>query len=197
MTGIEGGTSQISIDTSNFTAGKDIFSDPAGYIQALVDAQAFKDQYTGYMKDLVKTPTGLTLLSQLDGSKHQTKIQQGPTNQTINDSTPNSLIKPDGTKNVGTGSTIEMNPGATTYQKPGEVEQPWMTDRQRFGFYHEMVHAHHDSQGETATGSHNGINNWEWQVMGMGDYSNEKVSDNAIRKDFGKEQRPNYGGVTW
>ena len=52
-------------------------------------------------------------------------------------------------------------------------------------------------EGETATGSHNGVKNWEWQVMGMGDYSKEKVSDNAIRKDFGKEQRPNYGGVTW
>ena len=197
MTGIDAGTSQISVDTSNFTAGKDIFTDPLGYMKALQDAQNFKDQYTGYLRDLVKTPTGLQLLSQLDSSKYKTKIQQGPTNQTINDNVPNSLLNADKTKNVGTGSTIEMDPTATTYAKAGQVEQPWMTDRPRFGFYHELTHAYHDSQGETATGKHNGVNNWEWQVMGMGDYSKEAVSDNAIRKDFGKDQRPNYGGVTW
>lgn len=197
MSGIESGKSQISIDTSNFTAGIDPLAEPEKYAQAVKDAQAFQDQYTDYMKDLVKTPTGLTMLEELHSSKHKTKIEKGNTNETRNDTLADSLLNDDKSRNVGTGSTVVVDPNLVSYKDPGQAEEDWMTERQRYGFYHELVHAYHDSRGETAKGSHNGIQNWEWQVMGMGDFSGEAVSDNAIRRDMGKQERPNYGGVTW
>lgn len=197
MTGIEGGKSQISVDTSNFTAGIDPVAEPEKYAQAVKDAQAFKDQYTGYMKELIKTPAGLTMLEELHSSKHKTKIEKGNTNETKNDTVADSLLNDDGTRNKGTGSTVVVDPDLVSYKKPGQAEEDWMTERQKFGFFHEMVHAYHDSRGETAKGSHNGVKNWEWQVMGMGDFSGEAVSDNAIRRQMGKQERPNYGGVTW
>lgn len=194
---IESGHSSISIDTSNFFEGKSLLTDPIGYVKAMKDAAEFRSQYMGYLRDLVKTPTGLTMLSELDTSKHKTKITRGNTNRTDNDDVDKSLLKPDGSRNEGTSSTILMNPDLKSYKQPGETEQPWMTERERFGFYHELTHAYHDSRGETASGSHNGVQNWEWQVMGMGPYANEAVSDNKIRRDFDKQERPNYGGVTY
>ena len=61
-----------------------------------------------------------------------------------------------------------------------------------------MVHVRHATRGMLATGTHNGIGNWEWQAMGMGaPYSSEAITDNKVREAMGKATRPNYGGKTY
>jgi hypothetical protein len=198
-TNIESGHSSISIDTSSFLQGKSFLSDPLGYLKAMKEAEDFRSQYMGYLRDLVKTPTGLTMLSELDTSKHKTKIttSQGQSNATASDDFDKGVLKPDGTRNEGTGSTVSVNPALKSFKNPGETEQPWMTERDRYGFYHELIHSYHGVRGDKADGMHNGTRNSEFQVVGLGPYQGEAVTENKIRREFDKELRPNYGGDTY
>lgn len=195
--GISAGTSSISIDTANFMSGKDPVEDPVGHAHAMQAAQEFRDQYMGYMTDLVKVPTGLTMLEELSGSKHKTKIEKGRINRTLDEHPENALVNDDGTRNVGTGSTVQVNPDLVSFKDPGVMEEDWMTERQRYGFYHELVHAYHDGRGDTAKGSHKRVPNYEWQTVGLGNFQGEAISDNTIRGEFGKQLRPDYSGETW
>ena len=43
-----------------------------------------------------------------------------------------------------------MNPALKSYVALGQTEEPWMTERDKFGFYHELVHAYHDGRGDSA-----------------------------------------------
>jgi hypothetical protein len=205
---IASGQSQVQFDTSSFLAGKDPVADPAGYLKATQDAAAFRQKYLDDMKDLVKTDVGLDLLSSLDGAKNKTTIKQGARgrNETHDDDYTKGTLKPDGTPGEGTGATVSMNPALTSYATPGQAEAPWMTERDKFGFYHELVHAYHDGRGDAAPGDHvstipggapRSLANLEFQAMGLGPYASEKISDNAIRAAMGKAERPNYGGYSY
>ena len=50
--------------------------------------------------------------------------------------------------------------------EPGEKEQAWMSERVRYGLYHELVHAGH------------------------GPYASLPISENKIREQMGKDLRP-------
>lgn len=215
---IETGQSQVSIDTSSFTAGLDPAKDPAAWKKAQADADAFRKQHLGYLKDLVKTPTGLTMLNELGTSDHTTTITHGNRNNCESKDPEAALLQadgthPDGSKKMkpGAGSdvTVMVNPNDKTYYDPkhkrhiGEVEEPWMRERQKYGFYHELVHAYHDTQGESMDGYFRGTTKAEPQAVGQaktpaakdyeaGTFPDEAVSDNAIRRDMGKAERPEY-----
>ncbi|HNN95220.1 MAG TPA: M91 family zinc metallopeptidase [Pseudomonadota bacterium] len=205
---IASGQSQLTFDTSNIMAGKDLLTDPEGYRKAMAESDAFKAQYMGYLADLVKTKPGLELLSQLDSGKHKTTIQRASAyrNETEALDPTNHLLRPDGTPGAGSDTIVRMNPALKSYVSPAQTEEPWMTERDKFGFYHELVHAYHDGRGESAPGSHlstgpgnyqRGLAELEFEAMGLGPYKDNVISDNAIRAAMGKAQRPNYGGYSY
>lgn len=183
MDRIVAGTSKISLDPSS--------------------TEEFRNQTIEYLKELAKTEIGFQLLSDLDSSSFTTTITANtargnnavildPANET------EAWVKADGTPGSGCNATIQINPTLTTYAKAGETEEPWMTERAKYGLYHEMVHVRHAHRGNLATGTHNGNGNWEWQAMGMGSpYSSEPITDNKIREAMGKETRPHYDGKTY
>ena len=193
------GDSQLSIDTSNFTDDVSFWTDPFGYLDALGEARRFRAQQLGHLRDLVKTQAGFQTMSTLDSARHRTTITRGDgkSNGAGYADKDAASMQDATTPGAGSDVTITMNPGLTTYANPGQTEQPWMTERQKYGLYHEMVHAYHAVQGRRATGKHKGINNAEWQAMGMGPYNTLPISDNIIRQQMGKEQRPTYGGRTY
>lgn len=90
-----------------------------------------------------------------------------------------------------------MNPALTSFKLPGEKEQPWMTERVRYGMYHELVHAWHGVHGTIARGDHNRELNAEWQAVGLGQWASAPISENAIRRQMGKEERPVVGRSTY
>lgn len=205
---IASGQSQLTFDTSSIMAGKDLLTDPEGYQKAMAESDAFKAQYMGYLAELVKTQPGLELLSQLDSGKHKTTIQRASAyrNETEALDPANHLLRPDGTPGAGSDTIVRMNPALKSYVAPGQTEEPWMTERDKFGFYHELVHAYHDGRGDSAPGSHlstgpgnyqRGLAELEFEAMGLGPYKNNGISDNAIRAAMGKAQRPNYGGYSY
>lgn len=93
----------------------------------------------------------------------------------------------------GTGSYIEIDPTNDSYETKTSGTEPWMSERVRYGLYHEMIHAYHKGKGTETSGSNAGEQNTEWQAVGLGDYKNEKYSENSIRKAMGKALRPHYG----
>lgn len=207
---ISSGESSITFDTSNFLKtpdGKDmsLFENPADYMSKLGQAAAFKQQYMGYIQDLVKTPAGLQMLETLEKSKHQTRIESGQDgNWTIPDNW--EATKPDSTgrPGPGTGSRVLADPTATQWESCNG-QQPWMVDRPRFGFYHELVHAYHNNIGDAATGGGSyipcadipyEIGNVEFQTAGIGPYASQAVSENSIRAQMGVPRRPDYSGAT-
>jgi Effector protein len=219
---IASGQSQVQFDTSSFFktgAEKDkdlsLFDDPMAYLKAMGEAAQFKQQYMGYMQDLVKTPAGLQMLETLDQSKTATKIERadpGNGNATKADESADSLVQPDGSHGKGTSSQIWADPTAKEWDAEScHGVQPWMADRPRFGFYHELVHAYHNSRGDAAVSEHGRgqtlcsdphdipwpIVQTEWQTAGLGPYAGGQVSENAIRAQMGVPPRPTYSGGTY
>ncbi|HYG50858.1 MAG TPA: M91 family zinc metallopeptidase [Flavobacteriales bacterium] len=94
----------------------------------------------------------------------------------------------------GTGSIVEINPSTQHY---GNGQQPWQTERPKYGLYHELVHALHKGRGTEATGNHNNVHNKEWQVLGEGPYEDEEYSEKTIRAAMGKDERPDYDGAVY
>ena len=214
---IDSGKSSLTIDTSNFmkdAEGNDLslLSDPVGYMEALAAAGEFRQHYMGYIQDLVKTPAGLQLLETLDQSKHKTRIfhNEGG-NYAAADDRESTSIRPDGKHNKGSGSIVGVDPNDLLWSRqencskdPAQRWQPWMRDRPKFAFYHELVHAYHNVRGDAAQGGgsfaqctegRTEIGNWEFQAAGIGPYRGEAVSENAIRAQMGAAERPTYGGA--
>ncbi|GEM_PF-4891718 len=94
----------------------------------------------------------------------------------------------------GTGSIVEVDPETQNY---GDGAQTWQTERPKFGLYHELIHALHKGHGDEAKGSHNEVQNKEWQVLGEGPHATEPYTEATIRHAMGKEQRPDYSGIAY
>jgi hypothetical protein len=187
------GKSALSIDVSAFTPNPAVADTETGK-DRLAKGEAFRAQYQGYLKELAATPVGFKLLSDLDKSPHKTVIAfdlRPLDNQTRSDG--------DGASNKkGAAATITMNPSNTNYMDlRGNKNEPWMTERQKYGYYHELVHAWHITKGTQATGEHKGVRNAEWQATGFGPNADAQISDNGIRRALGKAERPGYNDVTY
>jgi hypothetical protein len=156
--------------------------------------QDIKVEYEGYLKDLAATPVGYRLLSDLDKSKHQTTIEF-------------DLRKDSHTTSQGTGSisggappAVVLNPDKKYFpDSKGRTDAPWSSERPKYGFYHELVHAWHTVNGTTAGGQRVDPDtaNYEWQAVGLGPYADKDISENAIRRAMGKAERPEYGMVAY
>jgi len=206
---ITSGKSQLTIDTSSIAQG----SPQVGVVGAIdaAEGERFKKQQIEYLKELAKTEVGLKLLSDLDASPFKTTIQPGTggSNETsYADRAAASYQDAANTvKGAGSAVTISMNPHIDSYADPGEAEAPWMTERQKYGLYHELVHAWHAVQGQRADGEHNGtdvrdgstrsLRNAEFQAMGMGPWHDQPVSEVTIRAQMGKPARPHYDHLTY
>lgn len=187
------GQSKVGIDVSSFTPNPAVKDTDIGR-ERLATGARFKAQYEGYLKELAATPVGFKLLSDLDQSKHKTTIvfDLKGKNQTSN---PNGIDATD--KKKGDAPTITMNPSLKFFDdNKGRRDQPWMSEREKYGFYHELVHAWHITRGTQATGSHKGVDNSEWQATGYGPHADRDVNENAIRRAFKKAERPSYNDVT-
>lgn len=190
MARIAAGTSKIGFDLSQFKVAPSRANEPSA--KALVaTGEALHKQHLAFLEDLSKTPAGFQLLSELEKSGFKTQIAfdfKGD-NRTINQGTGAWDGK-------GADPTIMMNPNLKSFAE-GRKEEPWMTERQRYGFYHELVHAWHVSRGTMATGRHNDTRNSEWQVVGLGPYAKLPITENVIRGQMGKAPRPEYGLKTY
>ena len=190
MARITAGTSKIGFDLSQFKVAPARANEPSAK-DLVATGQALHKQYLAFLEDLSKTPAGFQLLSDLEKSGFKTQIAfdfKGD-NRTINQGTGAWDGK-------GADPTIMMNPNLKSFAE-GRPEQPWMTERQKYGFYHELVHAWHVSRGTMATGRHNDTRNSEWQVVGLGPYAKNPISENVIRSQMGKAPRPEYGLKTY
>jgi len=214
---IASGSSSVKIDTSNLMKDADgndlsLLSDPVAFVEGLAAAGQFQEQYMGYIKDLVKTPAGLQLLETLDQSKFETRIQYGEGgNSALADDPDATHLDAQGNRNTGSGSTVRVDPNELLWdetevcaKQPQDRWQPWMRDRPRFSFYHELVHAYHNNLGDVVNGGGSfaqctdysaEIPNWEFQTAGIGPYRAEAVSENSIRAQMGAPLRPTYGGA--
>jgi hypothetical protein len=188
---IETGKSSLGIDLAYFAVTPGRENEPTA--KALVErGESLRKEYLGYMKELAATPIGFKLLSDLDRSKHKTALQfdlKSTDNHT-------KSAGPNATNKTGEPATIIMNPRYTHFDdNTGRRDLPWMTERQKYGCYHELVHAWRITNGTQATGlGPHGVRNAEWQATGLGPYASEPVSDNALRRAMGKAERPEYNG---
>lgn len=189
------GQSKVGIDVSSFTPNPAVADTDSGR-ERLATGARFKAQYEGYLKELAATPVGFKLLSDLDKSKHKTTIVFDLKANGNHTSNPNGMDAVD--KKKGDAPTILMNPTLTHFDdNKGRRDQPWMSEREKYGFYHELVHAWHITRGTQATGSHKGVSMSEWQATGYGPHADRDLNENAIRKAFGKAERPTYNDVTY
>ena len=154
----------------------------------MLDELAHTDAGFQLLKDLVNASPNYAVVVNWNGKRNDTEIQGD---------LQKAYAKPDGTPSSGTSAVIKINPTLTTFAVGNEKELPWMTERVQFGFYHELVHAWHIQHGTVARGQHNGIDNAEWQAVGLGNFANLPISENKIREQMGKELRPDVDRKTF
>ena len=97
----------------------------------------------------------------------------------------------------GEPAVVSLNPSQEKYEHREKTPPDWATERQKYGFYHELVHAWHITNGTQVTGMHKDTKNSEWQATGLGPWAKDPMSDNVIRSQMGKPPRPEYGLVTY
>ncbi len=162
------------------------------------------------LENLSKSPTGLKLLESLDSSDKTTTIKMTEpgkgnteTAKNFNDGLYDTANDKPG---PGTDTTVSFNPDRTKIN--GE---DWMTRDPAIGLGHELIHAHHDVNGTTATpdnvdyvdadGNNRSAPGYELQTVGLGPYKDNELTENNLRKDFEdgdlgdndhEHQRPRY-----
>jgi hypothetical protein len=162
-----------------------------------------KKESMRYFEELARTEVGFKLLSELDASPHTFEIipWDGKRNETTwsKENYREAYLRPDGTPGKGDRSTIKINASLTTFADVarGEKEQPWMTERVKYGLYHELVHAWHGSRGTLARGDHKREPMAEFQAVGLGPFASEAITENLIRQQMGKELRPDVERKTF
>jgi NleD-like pathogen effector protein (putative zinc metallopeptidase) len=197
---IESGTSRIAL--------KDGWNDPRPTSVPRGDAKAeeayakkLREEGLQLFKDLAHTEAGFKLLSDLDKSPYAIQIayKESGKNETSYTATnlADAYIRLDGKPSKGSGATIGYNARLTSFVGPGETEQPWMTERTKYGFYHELVHAWHGVQGTVARGDHKKQAMAEFQAVGLGPFATGPISENTIRQQMGKPPRPDVERVTF
>lgn len=183
---IASGKASLHIDLGHFKVGPALAGTDFEKETVAKGAEVQK-LYLAHLEDLAKTPAGFQLLSHLAQSKHKTTIE-------FNYKDLSNSVKSDGknhTNKVGEPATVRINPSLTKYHE--RVVEPWMSDRQRYSFYHELVHAWHVTSGTQTTGTGpDGVPNSETQAVGVGAYAKEPVSENVIRQQLGAPPRPHY-----
>lgn len=211
---IDSGESSIQFDVSNFLGGEGgsplVLTDGVAHVKADAEAAKFKQQYVGYIRELVKTPAGLQLLTQLDGSHHKTTIKHNTARNGVDPKNNEAgHVSPEGVPGAGTEVTVFAAPNLTewTAELCHLGKQQWMNDRPKFAFFHELVHAYHLNRGDNELDAHGHaqcmihyprrIAKMEFQAVGLGPYAADAVSENAIRAQMGVPLRPTYSGATW
>lgn len=188
---IASGRSKIGFDFSNRTVAPARAHEPSAQ-DVLKKNEELRKQYTAYLEELSRTPAGLKLLTDLDRSKHSTTI--------VFDYKTGSQTTSKGehaTDKKGEPAAVSLNPSHTKFDHRETPPPAWATEREKYGFYHELVHAWHITNGTQATGVHKDTRNSEWQATGLGPWAKESMSDNVIRRQMGKAERPEYGMVTY
>lgn len=188
---IASGRSKITFDFSNRAVAPGREKEPSAQ-ELLKRNDELRKEYTAYLEELSRTPAGLRLLTELDQSKHPTTIvfDYGVGSRT-------SSKNEHATDKKGEPAAVSLNPSQTRFDHREMPPPAWATERQKYGFYHELVHAWHITNGTQATGVHKDTRNSEWQATGLGPWAKDPISENAIRRQMGKAERPEYGLVRY
>jgi hypothetical protein len=188
---IASGRSKIAFDFSNRAVAPGRENEPSAR-ELLARNDELRKQYTAYLDELSRTPAGLRLLTDLDRSKHPTTISFD-----YNVGSRTTSKDEHARDKKGEPAAVSLNPSHAKFETRDQTPPDWATERQKYGFYHELVHAWHVTNGTQATGVHKETRNSEWQATGLGPWARDPVSENAIRRQMGKAERPEYGLVRY
>ena len=173
-------------------------------------SREFQQRTLDALGRLARTPTGLGLLQDLDNNGQTVKIMErageGPSQTPLNyfDGRYDALGDRPG---PGTRSVIKWDPDRITI---GDGSERWHNGDPAIGLGHELIHAYHDAHGTSdglmrnyvdAAGQARQAMGYELQAVGLGQYQNDRFTENKLRQEFrdlgvginGNEaQRPYY-----
>ena len=169
---IKQGTSQIIL----------AFGSPKFYIATYLDL--------GW---LMTTGVGQDLIEEIQNSPHQVTIEETT-------SYPSTQYSPDADSWEIPGSPPTPGPGSDVivlynpnFRLPNNGPQDWRSMPPAIALAHEMVHAWTGVHGTRAVGNDAaGVKRRELQAVGIGEFSNARLSENRFRAAFGLPLRPVY-----
>ncbi|WP_245942232.1 M91 family zinc metallopeptidase [Sphingomonas gilva] len=166
---------------------------------------AFQQATVSALADIMKTPAGAKMLSDLESSGKKVKIVPTTGGNAVGyDSVTNASVGPDGKPGSGSNSTIKFNPTKTTV---GSGTESWQNRPTGVGLAHELVHSTHAAHGErdvtpvqndhkpsTHPSGYDHFKKEEVRTVGIPPYDNEPYSENLIRSQWDPPQpsRPYY-----
>ena len=178
------GRTNIEFDTSDLTA---------------TEAENFRDGSMEDMADILQTKSGRQLINDVayaerrDGSfgtNRDLTLRRATNVEDAGVSATDPTKTDDRGNGVGADSTLEYVP-RQDLAVPG-TKDPWWPARSDTVLYHELVHARHNMYGTRASGTVDptkvpavdvGVNNAEYQAMGLGDHSGDPMTENRYRAE--------------
>ncbi len=162
--------------------GSGIIVDPA-------DPQ--RDAIMANLDDLYERPRGRELLHEIQNNSQTTGNQISISSTAGGNSVDNTFNWTNArTPGVGDSSTVRFNPNSTAIG--GQPRPP------AIGLAHELIHSYHIARGTFASGSSVGAisgvttQNFEHQALGLGTYSNDRLTDNRLREERGLSLRHSH-----
>ncbi len=170
----------------------------------------YKKKTMAALDRLAQSPTGMELLQALDSSDKTTTIKAPAPGKGNSENAANwndgLYDRTNGKPGPGSDNTVAFNPDRDKLNA-----EDWKTRDPAIGLGHELIHSYHDVNGTTdgrsdveytgADGKKHKAPGYEQQTVGLGEYKDNKLTENNIRKDFddlgiGKNdheyQRPYY-----
>jgi hypothetical protein len=98
------------------------------------------------------------------------------------------------TKGLGTSSFVQYNPDfdyTSLLNDSHLVKDNGITSAQT-ALSHELIHSYHDKLGTTEPRGSEKVPGYENQTVGLGNFKNNKITENTIRKEQGENERTKY-----
>lgn len=142
---------------------------------------------------IAATAAGRKVLADLAKSGKTVTIRQSAGNNSTTYDNDGRFTGPNGEKGGGSSSTVMYNPDA---RKTGNDSAKWMDRPPDVGLFHEVKHGADAAGGKQERGATmlDGrlTDKREAQAVGLGDWSKDKDTENAYRKERGQPARPRY-----
>jgi hypothetical protein len=164
----------------------------------VIGSKEFKKKTYAALDRLSQTKTGKKLLDSLDSSSKTTTIKETKKGNTESAANWNDGLydRTKKKKGSGTNTTVVFNPDRDrTYQGKRDPA---------IGLGHELIHAYHDTRGTTdgrknveykgADGKKRKAPGYELQTVGLGEYKDNDITENKLRKEFNDKKLGKFGG---
>ncbi|MEM3019356.1 MAG: M91 family zinc metallopeptidase [Candidatus Bathyarchaeia archaeon] len=158
-------------------------------------SRAFVDLTIESLNRLMRQPSGRQLIEAINSNPNQVTIRETSNgNEYRADSRDHAYRQPGDPPSKGSSGVVGYNPERTLL---GDGAEPWETRPPEVGLQHELYHSYQGqrgslTRGSVSSGEFQGTRNTDMEAVGLGPFSGNPMTENALRSDMHEPPRERY-----